>query len=152
VRPRGLETPDLLVRRAIQGYRANNANTQEPMKSVQDGSRFRTVLDGFVPSSRTITRTELRVLLRERKLSICEPKQTQLVLFYSKDGKPLAGRCSTCGKKVRVRYAAPNSSEIEVHCPNCQASLMLVGNFSEMERSFRRAATLMKPKARKKRR
>ena len=55
VRPGG--TPDLLVRRGKTRYTPTHAVQQEPIESAQNGNSSRTVLDGVVHRSRTITRT-----------------------------------------------------------------------------------------------
>jgi hypothetical protein len=55
--PGGIRTPDLLVRGRKRRTTANNTSRQEPTKSANHANDFLFVLDCFVPSSRTITRT-----------------------------------------------------------------------------------------------
>ena len=47
----------VVPRSQISRYTANSSSLQEPMKSMQQANCFRLVLDGFVPGSRTKTRT-----------------------------------------------------------------------------------------------
>ena len=49
--------PDLQVRKAILGYTPTNFSLQQTTESVQDGHFLRFTLYGFVPCSRTETRT-----------------------------------------------------------------------------------------------
>jgi Zn finger protein HypA/HybF involved in hydrogenase expression len=77
---------------------------------------------------------------------------SQLVVFFSKEGKPLKARCSACGTGARRRVVATNGNEIEVFCPTCQSSLLLVANASELKRILGRAAALVKTPSRKRRR
>ena len=79
------------------------------------------------------------------------PKRAQLVFYYSKKGKPLGARCSACGRKTRAKIVATNGNEIEVYCPTCQSSLLLVANNSELKRILTRAAALIKPRPKKRR-
>ena len=46
-----------LIRRATPDYKPYNANLKEATKSAQDANRFRLILGGLGPGSRTKTRT-----------------------------------------------------------------------------------------------
>ena len=66
---------------------------------------------------------------------------SRLVLFYTKQGKFISGRCSEHpNTKARVR---PSGGEIEVYCPSCQSTLMLVANNAELRRIWNRAANVI---------
>jgi len=71
-------------------------------------------------------------------------RRAQLAVFFSKEGKPLKARCSACGTGVRKRTDATDGNEIEVFCPDCQSSLLLVSDNSELRRILSRAASLVK--------
>jgi DNA-directed RNA polymerase subunit RPC12/RpoP len=72
------------------------------------------------------------------------PNIPQLVIFFSKEGKPLRARCSACGTNVRRRTVDTDGNETEVFCPHCQTSLLLVANNSELRRILGRAALLVR--------
>ena len=65
------------------------------------------------------------------------------MLFYTKQGKFISGRCSAhLNTKAQVR---PSGNEIEVYCPTCQSTLMLVANKAELKQMWDRAANVMRP-------
>jgi hypothetical protein len=74
---------------------------------------------------------------------------SRLVLFYTKQGKFVSGRCSAhLDEKARVR---PRGNELEVYCPHCQSGLMLVANKTELDRLWNRAKNVMSPSPKRRR-
>lgn len=68
---------------------------------------------------------------------------SQLVLFYTKQGKFISGRCSDhLNTKAKVRPSG-NGNEMEVYCPTCQSTLMLIADEAEVKRMWDRAANVM---------
>jgi hypothetical protein len=73
------------------------------------------------------------------------PSRPQLVVIFSKEGKPLKARCSSCGTNVRRRIVATDGNETEVFCPSCQSSLLVVTNIAELKRILAGGAAIISP-------
>jgi hypothetical protein len=68
-------------------YTPTHASLQEPMKSARERHSFRAVLDGFVPRTRTITRTISLRLDNKRCIAVALPATPVLTaLRWRPDG------------------------------------------------------------------
>lgn len=68
-----------------------------------------------------------------------------LVIFFSREGRPLRAPCLACGSDVRRRRASPDEGQTEVFCPRCEESLLVGAGPAELRRTLARAAALIRP-------